>query len=380
MDLDKVVSPNTERPTGRMSLSPSVRSPSYRHSSTPSPSRARVRATLTPLQPPSRSVSRSRASNDSPTSSIDVSRRSFDITRDKSRSSFDMGRRSLSLNRPNVSTTRPGDRSPLSPRLHDEDSITQSLDPDTESSAAIQSLDDTNASASQLLSRSDIFRRPVITHRTASDPVSRRTSQDTARSSAQKQRPLPSPRTETEHTLDTDRTDPSKKSSRRRDEESDVHHGKMQTSGSSTALKDLVRAGARASGFSGFFRKRSKEMGNLLSTSPMGYVEKVSGMLIGGTKHYGQAQGLAPDDRVESMQDAADTEQQEASFRKHFALPESEKLRATYFANMQRVIPQYGKIYLSNRHFCFRSLVHLTKTQVSVKDMDRRKLLTTLPS
>ncbi|GMM35777.1 sterol 3-beta-glucosyltransferase [Saccharomycopsis crataegensis] len=44
-------------------------------------------------------------------------------------------------------------------------------------------------------------------------------------------------------------------------------------------------------------------------------------------------------------------------FRKYFALPDSEKLIATYYAYLQRNIPLYGKIYLGSNKICFRSLI-----------------------
>jgi sterol 3beta-glucosyltransferase len=79
-----------------------------------------------------------------------------------------------------------------------------------------------------------------------------------------------------------------------------------------------------------------------------------------------------------------DPEDEEASvghgdrFRAHFALPPTEKLQATYFGYMHRVLPLYGKIYISNRHFCFRSLLPGTRTKLvlplkDIENVDKEK-------
>lgn len=51
-------------------------------------------------------------------------------------------------------------------------------------------------------------------------------------------------------------------------------------------------------------------------------------------------------------------------FRKHFSLPSSEKLIATYYAYLQRNIPLYGKIYLGSTKICFRSLLPRIHTKM----------------
>ena len=65
-------------------------------------------------------------------------------------------------------------------------------------------------------------------------------------------------------------------------------------------------------------------------------------------------------------------------FRAHFALPPSEKLQATYFGYLHRVLPLYGKIYVSNRKFCFRSLLPGTRTKLilplhDIENVDKEK-------
>jgi len=151
------------------------------------------------------------------------------------------------------------------------------------------------------------------------------------------------------------------------EDDSDAQQGKVQRAGSSTGFQGLMSAGAyplqRASGIAGYLKSRSKHMSNLLATESMGYYEKVSGMWAGGGKHYGAAEGLAPDDQVQDPEDEEDATNHGERFRAHFALPDSEELYATYFGSLHRVLPLYGKIYISNKHVCFRSLLPGTRTK-----------------
>jgi sterol 3beta-glucosyltransferase len=96
----------------------------------------------------------------------------------------------------------------------------------------------------------------------------------------------------------------------------------------------------------------------------MGYYEKVSGMLAGGRKHYNVAEGLQPTDQVHGYEEDEDAVKAAENFREHFAFPESELLQSSFFASLQRILPNYGKIYISGRYFCFRSLVPTVKTKV----------------
>jgi sterol 3beta-glucosyltransferase len=343
--------------SGRPSLnfdrpSISVRTPVLRES---------VRATLVPLSPMPRALSSSRMSNDSRRSSLDVRpsldlrRRSFDVTR----ASSEFGQRSVSLSR---SPRR--DRSPADPARR-QDSIgsptSESMDPDTSSSAAIQSMDDTNASASQILNRSDVFQAPTIQTQQYlhSDKLGHdqlhRASQDTARSM--------------KHTLHS----PSMKA---RDSFSKPGPGSVSPAvssdpanfqGSSSVVQSFIQAAApiqRASGIAGYLRNRSKRMSNLLATESMGYYEKVSGMWAGGSRHYGSQEGV-PDDDIPDDSDEKGDEYHAQRFRNHFALPPSEKLVASYFGHLQRVLPLYGKLYIGSKHLCYRSLLIGTRTKAS---------------
>ena len=106
-------------------------------------------------------------------------------------------------------------------------------------------------------------------------------------------------------------------------------------------------------------------MGNLLATESIGYYEKVSGMLAGGRKHYTTAEGLETGDQVHGFEDDEDAMKAAENFREHFAFPDTEVLQSSFFASLQRVLPNYGKIYISGKDFCFRSLMPTSKTKVS---------------
>lgn len=318
------------------------------------PLRDTVRATLLPYAPVpgQRALSNSRRSTDSRRSSMEIRRRSYD-----SRHSSD-GRRSVSL-------SRHPDRSPLSPTSPaPQESFgsptTTSMDRDTESSAAIQSLDETtDASASQILNRSDVFQAPTLhpPQRSGSVDNQQRVSQDTARSTRvsqlprtsndqgrnklQKQRPSPTPITTVQPTLS----------------EQDM------AVGSSYSFQNLVRAGTSplqsAGALGNFLRTRSKRMSNLLASESMGYYEKVSGMWAGGGQHYGQSDGIPDDDDFPGGN--TNKEERDAMhaqrFREHFALPDSEELKATWYCYLHRVLPLYGKIYLGSTFVCYRPLL-----------------------
>ena len=106
-------------------------------------------------------------------------------------------------------------------------------------------------------------------------------------------------------------------------------------------------------------------MSSLLSTESMNYMEKVSGMWAGGRKHYGETQ-MVPEDIEEDTVDTDHTGTHGDRFRAHFSLGPSEKLQATYFGYLYRVLPLYGKLYIGDRHFCYRSLLPGTKTTLIV--------------
>jgi sterol 3beta-glucosyltransferase len=153
----------------------------------------------------------------------------------------------------------------------------------------------------------------------------------------------------------------------------------------SPRLQDIVKSGTfplqRAAGWADWMKRRSKKMGSLLASQPMGYLEKVSDMWAGGRRHYRDPMGMMPDEKVEddgSHQGDEDASQHDDRFRTRFALPETERLVSVYFGYLHRVLPLYGKIYLGNRHFCFRSMLPGTKTKMilplkDVENVDKEK-------
>jgi len=332
-----------------------------------------VKATLSPLPAPH--VGRSSNSDVSVRSSIDATRKSWDVRRSMDagralrRPSYEVRRtshevrRSFSGNRHDPATkSRLGDRSPLSPRATDSDSASLSLDPGTESSAAVQSIDESAASASQILNRSDLFRAPGVTPPHAS-PVGVNLSahsQDTTRS--------PVPRTthsKGPQPASSPGNAPLSLGATDGEYETDTSGAPLRLSGSSPALQDMASYPLqKASGLAGFFRTRSKKMGNLIAAESMGYYEKVSGMLAGGRKHYNTAEGLETEDQVHGLEDDEDATKAADNFREHFAFRETEVLQSSFFASLQRVLPNYGKIYISGKYFCFRSLMPTSKTKV----------------
>ena len=141
-------------------------------------------------------------------------------------------------------------------------------------------------------------------------------------------------------------------------------------------MQDIVRAGAypiqRATGLAGYLKERSKKMSNLLATESMGYYEKVSDMWAGSARHYSSAQELAPEDDIRDEDDEKDAAMAARRFREHFSLPEGEQLLASYYTWFHRVLPLYGKIYVSNKHLCYRSLLPGTRTKMvlPLKDIE----------
>lgn len=367
-------------PKTSISLLPSLGQPPHSDSmaSTDSPSDGpriteNVKATLSPLPAPH--VGRSSISDVSVRSSMDATRKSRDVRRSMDagrtlrRPSHEVRRTSHEVRRSFSGTrhdaagkSRLGDRSPLSPRATDSDSASLSVDPGTESSVAIQSMDESAASASQILDRSDLFRAPGVTSPVASpDGINLSThSQDTTRSSAPR-----TTRSKGTQPASSPSNAPMSLGTRDGEYDTDASGAPLHLSGSSSALQDMASYPLqKASGLAGFFRTRSKKMSNLIAAESMGYYEKVSGMLAGGRKHYNTAEGLETGDQVLGFEDDEDATKAADNFREHFAFRETEVLQSSFFASLQRVLPNYGKIYISGKYFCFRSLMPTSKTKV----------------
>jgi len=331
-----------------------------------------VRATLSPIlagaaQSPRASTELSRASSDAFRRSMDLSkfgRRSVDLNR----LNFDgSARRSMSASRRSLSRHRLGERR-ASEKQGSSDSYVHSLEEPGSSGALPSASEETQASASQILRGSDVFLSPTI-QRSAS--ASRRREQ-----AVNKDSPTDSP------TQNASRNTINIASLRHANTTGSTEGSQMgEPPQSAPTLQTIVKAGAyplqRAAGFAGYLNKHSKRMSTLLATESMGYVEKVSGMWKGGKKHYDEPLGLGPDDEMYE-----DGEEQAAisgdRFRDHFALPDTEKLQAAYFGYLHRVLPLYGKIYISDRSFCFRSLLPGTRTKLilplkDIENVDKEK-------
>ncbi|KAI9754072.1 MAG: oxygen-dependent protoporphyrinogen oxidase [Chaenotheca gracillima] len=333
-----------------------------------------VKATLSPLSQPGSGRASPRPSYDIGRGSFENNRRSLDLSSAFRRSSADRAPRSVSASRTSLSRSRRGDKSPLTRQHGSSGSYVQSLDQEPDSIDGVNLSDDTQASASQILNRSDVFQAPTIQPQ---EP--RKSSTDKRRSwrhsgeFTRKPRAeiivRPPTRSQTEIKSPKIRhlTDEDDQSSSDRD---------LQQSNSSPTLQELVKAGAyplqRAAGFAGYLRTRSKKMSSLLATESMGYIEKVSGMWTGARRHYDEPSELLPHDQLEDLEEEEAAVNHGDRFRAHFALPPTEKLQASFYAHLHRVLPLYGKIYLSSRNFCFRSLLPGTRTKVilPIKDIE----------
>ncbi|PWY91005.1 sterol 3-beta-glucosyltransferase, partial [Aspergillus heteromorphus CBS 117.55] len=256
------------------------------------------------------------------------------------------------------------------PRQQDSSlSFGNSMEQATDSSAILQSMTDTAESASQILNRSDVFQSPTIhTLRRGPDKSSaRRHSDETARSVHTHAGPR--------YTKDGQEIQYAMS-----DSDQCTHSPSKSTTG--PTLNEIVKAGTyplqRAAGFAEYLKSRSKQMSNLLASESMGYIEKVSGMWAGNRKHYGEYEGILPDDQAVDPEDKDTGCKDGDRFRAHFALPSTEKLQATYYAYLHRVLPLYGKIYISQKKLCFRSLLPGTRTKMilplkDVENVDKEK-------
>ncbi|KAI9373290.1 hypothetical protein BJX61DRAFT_390729 [Aspergillus egyptiacus] len=230
-------------------------------------------------------------------------------------------------------------------------SFISSMDQTMESSANLQSMTDTTESASQILTRSDVFQSPTIHN------YNQRAS--TARTGRRHSDEMAKPIAEHAHDEANASQDGPEVHYITSDSEQDPKEGSRLYS--SAALNDIVRAGAyplqRAAGF-------AREMRNLLATESMGYYEKVSGMWAGGRRHYGDTDDVLPEDRAFYPDTNEARLRDRDRFRAHFALPPTEQLQAAFFAHLHRVLPLYGKIYISQNKLCFRSFIPGTRTKL----------------
>lgn len=337
-----------------------------------------VRATLGPFSPTGSGQVSPRLSGDWGRRSMDVSRKSIDLgrksldlsARDSIRPGFERGRRSASSSRNKLTKRHPETKAQFTAPQGSTESFVHSLEQGTESSAPNLSSNETQASGSQILNRSDVFQSPTIQRLHVSPPPGR---------DSKRRRSGHSERSNSVdvHTEGRHRTRFYREQSGVDSQQSgDPTTSQLSQSNSSPTLHQLVKVGAyplqRAAGIAGYLRSRSKRMSNLLATESMGYVEKVSGMWAGGRKHYSDTEGVLSDDRLQDLDDENNPAKHGDRFREHFALPASEKLQATYFGYLQRVLPLYGKIYVSNKNVCYRSFFKGTRTKMvlPLKDIE----------
>ncbi|KAH7327757.1 hypothetical protein B0I35DRAFT_345407 [Stachybotrys elegans] len=316
-----------------------------------------VKATLSPLSPHGPSTA-----NPSPRPSGDVSRSSFDAFRQFGRRSLDLSsamrdnspRRSFSASR-SLSHRRTEEKQ----RTQDSsDSYVQSsMEEPSYSNLVTSSVED--PSASQILRGSEVFQNPTMRRSfSANQATSSLGTNALGRRSEQENRPeIPVSR-------------PASRPASRPPQPP------------TPTLQSITKMGSyplqRAGAFADYLNKTSKRMSSLLATESMGYVEKVSDMWKGGHKHYDEPAELKADD--DDLEEDAEGKIQTSNerFRAHFALPETEKLQATYFGYILRVLPLYGKIYISDRSFCFRSLLPGTRTKLilplkDIENVDKEK-------
>lgn len=325
------------------------------------PALSEVRATLSPIRSP--------VHGRSPRGSIELSRKSFDFQRDNGqtrspRRSMDFSRivkfdrpsnsRSNSTDRLSFSGTRAAQKK-TSETQDGSDSYVHSMEQASGQSVS----EDTQGSASHILRTSDGFFQPSLNRSISAS----RHRDETPLATSQFLPPKP----KTDH-ASGDGT------------EQDMQN--VANTGSTPSLQNLMKAGAyplqRAAGFANYLNKHSQKMSKLLATESMGYVEKVSGMWKGGKRHYDEPAGMGLEEETDEEIGGQMDGGAEQRFHDHFALPESEKLQAAYFGYLHRVLPLYGKVYISDRSFCYRSLIPGSRTKLilplkDIENVDKEK-------
>ncbi|KAJ5132352.1 hypothetical protein N7448_006510 [Penicillium atrosanguineum] len=254
--------------------------------------------------------------------------------------------------------------SPGNEQQGEGDSFAQSMGLETESSAVVQSATETTESASQILNRSDVFQSPSLARRSSDvEPIVRRRSGDTTRSTSAQMGATARREAEAANS--------SKNAENIRYAPTPAGQGLHDQP--VVPLNDFMKTGAfPLQRTTNYLKNKSQQITSLLTTESMSYLEKVSGMWIGGQKHYGEAEGVLSGDQNIDPEDKEGGLNHGDRFRAHFALPSTERLQATYYAYLHRVLPLYGKIYISERKFCFRSLIPGTRTKMilPLKDIE----------
>ena len=329
-----------------------------------------VRSTLSPLSEGERSSPR--ISTERGRSSAEITRTSFD----RGRASFDRGRRSGSAARQSSYQWRRTSKSPLSMDPQGSSDSFLSTSEHASDSPTADEAKETDMSASQMLTGDAASRAPTLRMPQPKRTVSRSTVERLRQESRdigphsksdERIRVKPPNRTPTERTLTaspTELTAPEYFSTiKASDKKAQPAAVQAQTQ---YLRKPLASPLQHAFAFAGAVRNQGKRMSSYLSSSPKSYYDKFSGALAGGKYHYNEADGLAPEDHVRDAEDDVDVAEHERRFQEHFALPVTEKLRSVHYCWLHRVLPLYGKVYLSDRRFCFRSLLYGTRTKLVV--------------
>ncbi|KAK6388933.1 hypothetical protein LTR65_007214 [Meristemomyces frigidus] len=330
-----------------------------------------VRSTLSPLSVAGGHVS-PRVSGEFGRSSGEVSRTSSD----RGRASFDRGRRSVSATS-GISSQKQSraSNSPLSPAVNqsNESFITSEH---VASSPTTPGGDEIDMSASQMLTGDGAFRAPTLRMPQPRRTVSGSTVERLRRESQQL---LPVQTTPTEASVrahlptraQTEQMSPVAQSSTQRKAGLKLQPASASAS-SRPSLQVLATPLQHAYTLYGHVRSQSKRGISYLSSSPKDYLNKFSSAMAGGKRHYSEADGMTPEERIEDLEDDLDVAEHERRFQQHFALPESERLVAVFYCWLHRVLPLYGKVYIGTRNFCFRSLMYGTRTRIviPIKNID----------
>lgn len=299
----------------------------------------KVKATFSPMSPQS-------PTGLSPRASGDYSRSSFDAIRHFGRKSQDYSRpgvpprRSFSQDRQRSSSGhRYSDKRHASTRSTSESTD----DPSIASLSGMTTSGELDASASQILRGSDVFHSPTVQRSNSKEGEEREPRSPHRYNQAHR----PKHAATTGHVED-----------RRRVE-------KPETLPPTPTLDMISKMGSyplqQVGAFADYLTRGSKRVGGLLTTESSGLAGRVTGLWKGGQKHYDDG---GPTGTDEEPQDADQNRIDEERFQAHFALPKSERLRATYFGHFFRVLPLIGKFYVSDRTVCFRSMLPGTRTKL----------------
>lgn len=365
-DVDLPTLTKVRTPEARRSLSVEKRSP--RLSPLPGLAKDTVRSTLSP--PPMSSPSSPRTSGELRRASVEASRTSSD----RGRSSFEAPRRSLSGKRRSTSRQAPVSSLPFSPSAHDSVDFFA-----TGKSGPLGGVD--AMSASQMLKGDSAFRAPTLRKAQQTQMSSQTTTESSCRSSrgtsrASSQAPddrirvQPPSRTPTEQALGERKTWFGRRSI---DTAKQGDSSKLQGSEATIAPRSSRPIAAPLQTAVSYVRDSSKRVSSYLSSSPGEYYGKLAGAWAGQTRHYTESEGLAPEDSIDDPEDLSKITEDEQRFRKHFTLDSNERIVATFFVCLHRVLPLYGKIYIGTNFFCYRSLnlkMLNTKIVIPLKEID----------